>query len=151
MHKIVVSDTSCLIILEKIGQLNILQNIYSEIVTTPEVEFEFGSKLPAWIKVIAANNRIKQNELNRKLDLGESSAIALALEIENSLLLVDDLKARKFAEDMGLSFTGTLGVLVKAKQLGVISSIQAVLKELHKHNFRFSAGVEQDILRQSNE
>jgi predicted nucleic acid-binding protein len=151
MHKIVVSDTSCLIILEKIGQLTILQNIYSEIVTTPEVEFEFGSKLPAWIKVIAANNRTRQNELNRRIDLGESSAIALAFEIENSLLLVDDLKARKVAEEMGLSFTGTLGVLVKAKQMGIVSSVRSMLEELHKHDFRFSAEVEQDILLQSNE
>jgi predicted nucleic acid-binding protein len=46
MPKIVISDTSCLVVLEKINELEILKNIYSEVVTTPEVSSEFKSPLP---------------------------------------------------------------------------------------------------------
>jgi predicted nucleic acid-binding protein len=49
MHSIVISDTSCLIILNKIGQLEILQKVYYNVITTPEVAIEFLEKLPDWV------------------------------------------------------------------------------------------------------
>lgn len=151
MPKIIVSDTSCLIVLDKIGRLALLHEIYNEITTTPEVQREFGKDLPNWITIVAARDQLFQNRLNQKLDLGESSAITLALEFKSSLLLLDDLKARKIATELKLDFTGTLGVLVKAKQLGFISSLRETIAELHRCGFHFSNKLEQDILKQSNE
>lgn len=151
MPKIIVSDTSCLIVLDKIGRLALLHEIYNEITTTPEVQREFGKDLPNWITIAAARDQLFQNRLNQKLDLGESSAITLALEFKGSLLLLDDLKARKIATELKLDFTGTLGVLVKAKQLGFISSLRETIAELHRCGFHFSNKLEQDILKQSNE
>src|SRR3954463_3923834 len=115
MHRIVIADTSCLIVLEKIQQLSLLQKIYSEIITTPEIQIEFGDTLPDWVLIRSAENSKLHQELEIKLDRGEASAIALGLELINCTIILDDLKARKTAEIYKLSYTGTLGLLMKAK------------------------------------
>jgi len=50
MHKTIISDTSCLILLDKIGELEILNKLFGTITTTAEVAEEFGQQLPAWLK-----------------------------------------------------------------------------------------------------
>ena len=62
MPKIVISDTSCLIVLDKINELNILKEIYSEVITTPEVKSEFRNSLPDWIKILSPKNTNLQHE-----------------------------------------------------------------------------------------
>ncbi len=57
------------------------------------------------------------------VDRGEASALALAKEVELPLLIIDDLKARKLAAKLNLKYTGTIGVIHKAKQMGVIEKI----------------------------
>jgi predicted nucleic acid-binding protein len=114
MPNIVISDTSCLIVLEKIGELSLLQKIYQEVITTPEIATEYNRELPSWIKIASAKNKSIQRELEKKIDLGEASAIALGLEISNCSIILDDLKACKVAEGLKLEFTGTLGITVKA-------------------------------------
>jgi predicted nucleic acid-binding protein len=93
MHNIVISDTSCLIIFNKIGQLEILQKVYDNVITTPEVAEEFSEYLPDWIIIKEVQDKKYQEFLETQIDSGEASAIALAREIDNSLLLLDDLKA----------------------------------------------------------
>lgn len=151
MPKVVVSDTSCLIILTKVDKLDLLQKIYSEVVTTPEVKSEYGNDFPEWIKVIAVSNTSFQKELEQKIDLGESSAIALSLEIPDCVLILDDLKARKMAKSMAINFTGTLGVLVKAKSLSLISAVKPILEEMQKSGLRFSTEITNEILNQAGE
>lgn len=151
MPKVVISDTSCLIILTKVGKLDLLNKIYSEVVTTPEVESEYGNELPEWIKVISASNTFLQKELELKIDLGEASAIALSLEIPDCILILDDLKARKMAKSMLINFTGTLGVLVKAKSLNLIDAVKPILEEMQKSGLRFSSEVTNEILKQAGE
>ncbi len=85
------------------------------------------------------------------LDLGEASAIALALDLENILLILDDLKGRKEAERLGLTFTGTLGVLFKAKKLGFIKELKPYIENLKDAGFRISQNIEEEILRKSKE
>ena len=114
MHKIVISDTSCLIILHKIGELDILRKVYASVTTTPEVAVEFGYELPDWIHIENVKDKKYQEFLETQIDWGEASAIALAKEMEDPLLLLDDLKARKLATKLNLKFTGTLGVIHKA-------------------------------------
>ena len=79
MDKIIISDTSCLIALSKINKLDILKDLYSEIIITREVYNEFGGTLPNWIIISDIKNSQKQKELEIKLDKGEASSIALAL------------------------------------------------------------------------
>jgi len=151
MHSIVISDTSCLIILNKIGQLEILQKVYENIITTPEVAQEFSEYLPGWIIIKEVQDKKYQEFLETEVDSGEASAIALAKEIENPLLLLDDLKARKLAGKLKLRYTGTLGVITKAKQIGVISAVAPLIDSLLLTDFRISENVINELLKLNNE
>jgi predicted nucleic acid-binding protein len=97
MPKVVISDTSTLIIFQKIDEFNLLRKVYGELITTPEIAEEFGEKIPDWIKIETVEDKKYQDFLETQVDLGEASAIALATEYEDVLLLLDDLKARKVA------------------------------------------------------
>lgn len=82
---------------------------------------------------------------------GESSAIALALEIPDSTLILDDIKGRKIANHLGLTYTGTLGVIIKAKLNGIIPSIKPILGKIKQTNFRLSPNLELQALKAANE
>lgn len=64
------------------------------------------------------------------VDKGEASAIALAIEMDECLLIIDDLKGRKFANKIGLTIIGTIGVIVDAKLRGVIPSVKPILDRI---------------------
>ncbi len=85
------------------------------------------------------------------IDAGEASAIALALEYKDPLMIIDDFKARKIEEELNLKITGTLGVLIEAKKKGFINNLQAVLKELAKTNFRLTDELTQYALKITGE
>jgi predicted nucleic acid-binding protein len=151
MPKTVIADTSCFIVLEKINELSLLNKIYREVITTPEIATEFNKPLPDWISIIETKNKLVQRELEAKIDVGEASAIALGLEIPNCSIILDDLKARKIAASLKLDFTGTLGVIVKAKQLNLIDSVKPIIRKLREGGLRFSEEIEKDILNQAKE
>lgn len=151
MHKIIISDASCFIILVKIGELNILQKLYNQIVTTSEIAMEFGEPLPNWVLIKDVTDKYRQRILEMQIDKGESSAIALALEIENSTLILDDFKARKVATNLGLSYTGTIGIIIKAKLNGIIPSIKPLLEKIKETNFRISPEIELQALKEAGE
>jgi predicted nucleic acid-binding protein len=138
-HKTIISDTACLIGLANIGRIEILREMYGSILVTPEVAEEYGVPLLEWVIVQAVHDPRKINVFNKIVGLGESSAIALALEIENSLLIVDDRRARRLAIDLGLEITGTLGVIIRAYRKGVIDDIDSSVASLQKTGFRLPA------------
>ena len=76
MHRIIISDTSTLILFHKIDEFNLLKQIYGELVTTPEIAKEFGEELPDWIIVQPVADKKYQNFLETQVDYGEASAIA---------------------------------------------------------------------------
>lgn len=152
MNKVIISDASCLIALDEIGQIEILKNVFSQIVTTQEVSAEFGKELPTWISIKALQNSAKRNELELVLDAGEASAIALALENQKqSILIIDEKKGRKIAKQYNLEIIGTLRVLLLAKQNGVIPSVKNLVAELTRKRFRFTNAVVNQILEEANE
>jgi len=151
MPRFVIADASVLIILDKIDQLELLRNVYKEIFTTPEISKEFGKSLPNWIKIESPADIKNQRIIELHVDRGEASAIALAMEFEHSLLILDDLKARKLAKMLGLSFTGTLGVINKAKSLGFVIEIRPILEKLRTSGFRISENVVDALLKKNNE
>jgi len=140
--KVIISDTTCLIGLSNIGQLNILQEMYGSIVITPEVAEEYGVSLPEWINVQVVSDTQKIKAFHKFIGLGESSAIALAMETRNSLLIVDDRRARQFALSMGLEITGTLGLLIQAYEKNIIQDIDSVVARLREVDFRLPANTE---------
>ena len=153
---IIISDTSCLIALTQINQLDLLKKLYKTVAITPEIANEFKDKktLPDWIKIKNVKNTELVKTINQHLDIGESSAIALANETKNSLLIIDDDKGRKYALSMGLLITGTIGVLRQAYDSGFIESPEKALiliNELkEKSHFRISEKVVQNFKSQIN-
>jgi predicted nucleic acid-binding protein len=151
MPKVVISDTSTLILFHKIDKFYLLQKVYGELITTTEIAEEFGEKLPEWIKVQTVTDKKYQKLLETQIDLGEASAIALASEFQDVLLLLDDLKARKLATKLNFKITGTLGVIQKAKNLGYISKIKPLIEKLLLIDFRIADHIIQEFLKINNE
>jgi len=149
--KPIISDTSCFITLSNIGELNLLQSLYKQIITTTEIAQEFGENLPNWIEVVSVSDKAKQELLEMQVDKGEASAIALALESENPFLIIDDNKARKLARNLKINHTGTIGVIIAAKRKGIIDSIKPILEKIKATNFRISADLELQALLQAEE
>ncbi|MDP3181015.1 MAG: DUF3368 domain-containing protein [Bacteroidota bacterium] len=147
----VISDTCCLILFHKIGELDILRKVYETVTTTPEVAEEFGYVLPDWIRIEDVKDKKYQEFLETQIDWGEASAVALAKEMEDPVLLLDDLKARKLAVKLNLKVTGTLGVIHKAKQIGVVENVKPIIEKLLATNFRISENIIEELLRKNNE
>jgi predicted nucleic acid-binding protein len=148
---VVITDTSCLIILEKIGLLAILHQLFSVVLTTPEIAAEYGSPLPEWVIVLSVKDKSLQEKLSSIVDKGEASAIALAHEVENKYLITDDLEARKLSIKLGLSIIGTLGVLLRAKQEGYITLIKPFVDQMKQTDFRVSDDLYRTLLRKAGE
>jgi predicted nucleic acid-binding protein len=151
MRKTIVSDTSCFIVLTNIGELELLHKVYGQIITTLDIATEYGETLPEWVEIVAVKDKYRQQLLEMQIDRGESSAIALALETPGSTIILDDYKARKIADRLGLMFTGTIGVIIKAKLSGIIPSIKPFLEKMKQTDFRLSIDVELQALREANE
>ena len=147
MPEVAIADASALIALEKINLLELLCKIYDEIILPEAVVDEFGTPtIHCYLtkKVESPLVRLFVSELN--LGKGESEVIALATET-GMRVIIDDLKARKVAETMELNVTGTIGVLVKAENLGLIESAYDKAKELRDKGFYVSDELLDDISR----
>jgi predicted nucleic acid-binding protein len=141
----VISDASCLIGLANIGRLDIPRLLYGTVFVTPEVAREYALALPEWVRVKAVTDGAKTAGLYRFVDLGEASAIALAAELGDALLIVDDRRARRLALDMGLEITGTLGLLIRAYEQGIIENIESIVADLRRARFRLPENAEELI------
>jgi predicted nucleic acid-binding protein len=147
MHRgAVIADTSCLIVLSKANALGLLHRLYAEVIVTDDIYAEFGEILPEWIEIRPVANKKYQQLLELNLDKGESSAIALAMEIEETLLIIDDLKARKEAKRLGFPVTGTLGVLYTARQKELIPALKPYIDALQSVGFHIAAGIVKELL-----
>lgn len=147
MNRIIISDTSCLIALANINKLHILRDLYSEVIITKEVSEEYGDPLPDWILIFEAQNIQKQAELEKRLDKGEASSLALALEMNNSILIIDEIKGRKIAQSLNIDIIGTIGVLLLASKNGLIEDVIATLLTLVNKGFRLSDELIEKIIK----
>ena len=148
MNIVVISDASCLIALEKIKQLDLLRKLFQQVVTTQTVQEEFGKELPEWIRIDEIQNTDKILELESVLDKGEASAIALAIETENSQLIIDEKKGRKVAQSLNIEIMGTLRLIQMAKQQGIIESARPLIEDLQQAGFRFSPKIAKILLNE---
>lgn len=126
MQKNIVSDTSCLILFSKIDKLELLQKLFSEILITDIVVQVFNKPLPNWIKIKKPKSNLHIGLMNF-LGQGEATAISLAIDYKESLIIMDEQKGRNIAKDLGLDVTGSLGVLLLAKQKGPIPNVKTIL------------------------
>lgn len=150
-YNVIVTDTSCFITLEKIGAFEILHQTFNNIVTTPEIQREFGSELPNWVEIRSVKDIALMEVFKETVDIGEASALALAMETSNPIVIIDDSKGRKFASRMGISFMGTLGLFVKAKEYGVISNIKSYIEKIQATDFRVSPALVNLVLAKAGE
>ncbi len=155
MHSIV-SDTTTLIILGKLGRYDLLENLFSKIYIPQEVIKEIGIKSDGVYEAIEKNRLFETKEitdmalfalLDGILDRGESEAIVLAKELE-LILLIDEKKGRTVAKSMGLDIIGLLGVLILNVKKSHIPKEEAVvvLEEIKALKFRVSQKLEESFL-----
>lgn len=144
----ILTNTSPLIALDRIGRLEILEALYGRIHCTEEVAAEFGaSDIPAWIEVHRVSDRTRIRILRNLIDPGEASLLALALERQDCILILDDLKARRLASNLNLRLTGLIGVLIRAYRSQIIDSLESEFAALRAAGFRLSTAIEAEALR----
>lgn len=148
---LVVSDTSSIILLDKIGEINILEKSFARVYATPVVAREFGILLPDWITVQDTIDKVRQAKLDAIMDAGEASVLALAAEIGDCYVLVDDYKARRYAESIQQKYVGTLGLILRAKRLNVIPAVRPLLEKVQQTDFWASDSLYEFILQEANE
>ena len=159
---IVVANAGPLITLARIDHLDLMPKMYGQVSIPPAVQREvinFGLQRPgateikeaSWIQVVQIQDTIALNLLRERLDLGESEAIVLALDIQADLLLIDEARGRRVAEARGLNKTGTVGTLILAKQRGLIPAITPLLDNLMAAGFHMSPNLYQTAQSLANE
>ncbi len=157
---IIVSDTSVITNLLQIGKIEILPAIFGKILVPVAVWDELAILEPQrrallrfdWLEIKQAKDRQQVTLLCETLDLGESEAIVLAIEIHADYLLMDERKGREKAKNLGIQVTGLLGVLFQAKAIGIFPSIKPIMDELlTKTGFRLHKSLYEEALRIAGE
>jgi predicted nucleic acid-binding protein len=160
---VIVSDTSPLSNLFRIGMLHLLPDLYGSVVVSKTVwqELLILEKLghdiselthAAWLDIQSPSVSSIPFLLNDDLDPGEAEAIALAKEIGADLLIMDEKSGRAVAQREGLSIIGTLGILLEAKKQQRIAMVKPVMLDLQtKARFRISPALFQEVLRLAGE
>lgn len=161
MPDLVIGNTSPLFYLHRLRHLDLLQKLYQRVVVPEAVVNELkagrdqGEDVPEvvdydWIAV----RSVRVPALIRlitDLGAGEAQVLTLALEEPGSLVILDDLLARKVAKLQNIRLTGTAGVILKAKQEGHISAVAPLLDRLIQLGFRLSDAVKTSILKLAQE
>jgi predicted nucleic acid-binding protein len=146
-----ICNSSCLIALDAVGSLDILERLYGTIAVPNAVAQECSGALPAWIQVHFVQNQPLVQSLHLDLGAGEAEAIALAVECSASRIILDDKKARRMAMGLALPVTGTLAVLLKAKERGIVPNVRDILDAMMAKSFRVSAALVRELLQESGE
>ncbi len=145
MSERIVSDSTCLIALERIGNVEILPAIFETVLIPPAVERELAISLP-WLKVERLSDPSSVVALKLIIDDGEAEAIALAQE-QQCRIITDDRRARSVARKFGLDVIGTVGILVLARKRNIVSSIEPLLIDLDVAGFYVSTALREEALR----
>lgn len=150
---LVVSNTSALIALERVGQLDLLQQLYGNVVIPPAVAQEAAPRLvlPNWIMEHALTQPLDPLMLAASLGLGETEAIGLALELNADRVVLDDAPARRLAKSLGLPSIGTLGILLAAKRCRILPAVRPVLDALIRSGFYVAPKLYQRVLSDAGE
>lgn len=155
---IVVADTTPLNYLVLIGEIELLPALYLSVLIPQEVHSElqrpktplavraWASALPAWCEVRSLIS--PPDATLMELDAGEREAIQLALDAGVDTLLMDESEGRREAMRRHLRVTGTVAVLERAAQRGLID-FRSTLERLEQTSFRLSATIRQEFLRRN--
>jgi predicted nucleic acid-binding protein len=136
----VVADASPLIAFQQIGQLPLLQALFTSLIVPPAVAREIARSVSPqpWIIERHLTRPPVPEVLHASLGAGESEAISLALELRADRLVVDEKAARHLAQGLGLTVIGTLGVLLAAKRRRLITAVRPLVEALLEKKFWIS-------------
>jgi uncharacterized protein len=160
---IIVSNTTPLIGLASIQRFDLLRQLFGKVCIPQAVYDEAvlagrevgGAKhevsTATWIKTIGVQDRLAVEVLLDDMDLGEAETIVLARELGADWVLMDEKKGRRKLEQLGLKKVGTLGILLKAKQLELLAVIRPEVEQLHRQGFSISQNVIDEVLHQAHE
>jgi predicted nucleic acid-binding protein len=148
MSEAIIADSSCLIGLSKIDELDVLRKLFTKIIIPEAVYYEVvilgkgkaGAeevRKAGWIEKWKVKNNLAVKTLRLNLGAGESEAIVLAEECKAKFIILDDLNARQTAEELELSVIGTMAVLQKAEEKRIVENLQTVLQKLRSVGFHF--------------
>ena len=160
MQSEIVCNSTPIISLLKISSLEIMEQVFPNVIIPYQVfqEIEIGkntkhykdlSKLP-WVHIVKLKDESKLSFLI-DLDKGEAETIALAKELSIQKVIIDERLGRKYAKEFGLTVIGTLGILLKAKQLGIINSMKPLIEKLLEENIWFHEQLVHNVLDIANE
>lgn len=160
-ERAVVCNTSPLLYLHQIGQLELLHGLYGRVRAPWAVwdELRAGAALGFPVPNVEALSWIHIEPIPDRtllpavvdLGIGEAEAIALALSIPESLLVLDDALGRKIAHRSGVAVTGTLGILVRAKEKGLLPSVAPVISDLRQTTMYLAPELIAQVLREAGE
>ena len=149
----VVADASVLLALGTLHRLELLRHLFQHVSIPPAVAREVSGslpRLPDWIGVVEPRSMsVVQGAIG--LHQGEIEALALAVELRASLIILDDLPARRHARTLGFTIVGTAGILVMAKRAGAIPSVREALDVLREGGFRLRQDVYEQVLADAGE
>ena len=161
---IIISNTTPIITLLKVHKLEILKELFKEVYISKGVydELVINNSFLDEAKVIRECNFIKVTSINNEfavrllqknlgLDIGESESIVLCDELKGNMLIIDERKGRAVAKSMAIDLTGTLGILLRAKEQGIINKIKPLLDKMIEKDIRISAKLYEDILKMAKE
>ena len=159
---VVVADSGPLIGLASIGKFRLLKDLFGKIIIPSAVYDEVviqGKDQPGaketreadWIEVVEVQDRLAVSLLRNELDQGESEAIVSARELGAARILLDEKLARRKVRSIGLSVTGTLGVLLMAKEVGLIPAVRPLLDSFRETPFRMSEDLYRKVLHTAGE
>ena len=157
----VISNTSPLLYLHQLGLLELLQRLYGRVRIPPAVAHELdegarlGHNVPAvrdlsWIEVSEVREA-RVLPLATNLGAGEREAIALAVQVEDALLVLDDGLARRHAKLLRIRLTGTLGILLRAKAKGLVQQVAPLIDRLEDLGFRLDEDTRKAVLKLAGE
>lgn len=155
MRKVIVNSTP-LIVLGNAGLLEILQKLYGRILVPEAVYQEVTAKDDAagmillngadWIQVEQVQNQSDARIFSSRLHAGEVEVMLLAREQKADLLIIDDNAAKSTAKYLGMKVTGSLGVLLRAKQMGIIPDINDAMDQIILNGFYVSEELRKHII-----
>ncbi|MEW6172341.1 MAG: DUF3368 domain-containing protein [Bacillota bacterium] len=161
MRRVVVNATP-IISLSIIGKLDLLRQLYGRVYIPQavyrEVSIDGKSKVGSdvleksdFIEIVAISNEQARQFLTPSVDAGEAEVMVLAKEINADLVIIDDYLARRYAKYLNLTLTGTLGVLLKAKEAGLVESIKPLLDTLVDSGIYISRQLYESVLQIAGE
>jgi predicted nucleic acid-binding protein len=161
MDLTVISNTTPIITLLAINKFDLLRQLFGEICVPYGVyqEIEDGKHKPFytylpkhdWIKIKTVSNDLALQQLEESLDRGEAQAIILYQEMEADLLILDERLGTKYAKARGCKVTGSYGILLRAKELGLIDKIKPLLLEARSKQIFIGDKLFDLILEKANE